>query len=158
DVASGRVLATLPTGEGPHEVATSNDGKWALVSNYGVRGKPGSTITVIDVVKHAVDRTIDLKDYQRPHGMKFLPGDTVVAVTSEVSRTILLVDLRSGAVVKTLNTNGRGSHMVGVSVAGDRLVTGNIGDGTIAVLSLRGGEPKTITVARQPEGVAITPD
>ncbi|HEY9225940.1 MAG TPA: hypothetical protein VIP11_04790, partial [Gemmatimonadaceae bacterium] len=49
DAASGRVVATLPTGEGPHEVAASHDGRWALVSNYGVRGKPGSTITVIDV-------------------------------------------------------------------------------------------------------------
>ncbi|HYV96031.1 MAG TPA: hypothetical protein VE967_01100, partial [Gemmatimonadaceae bacterium] len=38
DAASGRVLATLPTGEGPHEVAISHDGRWAVVSNYGVRG------------------------------------------------------------------------------------------------------------------------
>ena len=38
DAASGRVLATVPTGEGPHEVAISHDGKWAVVSNYGVRG------------------------------------------------------------------------------------------------------------------------
>ena len=49
DAASGRVLATLPTGEGPHEVAISHDGKWAVVSNYGVRGKPGNCITVIDI-------------------------------------------------------------------------------------------------------------
>ena len=35
DAASGRVRATVPTGEGPHEVAISNDGRWAMVSNYG---------------------------------------------------------------------------------------------------------------------------
>ncbi|HEY7893852.1 MAG TPA: hypothetical protein VIC24_03010, partial [Gemmatimonadaceae bacterium] len=29
DAASGRVLATLPTGTGPHEVAISHDGRWA---------------------------------------------------------------------------------------------------------------------------------
>src|SRR5512138_1725597 len=75
DAASGRVLATLPTGEGPHEVAASHDGRWALVSNYGVRGKPGNTLTVIDVGKLSVARTIDLHEYQRPHGMAFLPGD-----------------------------------------------------------------------------------
>src|SRR5512141_1653546 len=49
DAATGRVLATLPTGEGPHEVAASHDGRWAFVSNYGVRGKPGNSITVIDL-------------------------------------------------------------------------------------------------------------
>src|SRR5471032_3058704 len=77
DVATGRVLATLSTGEGPHEVAASHDGRWAVVTNYGVRGKPGSTITVIDVDRAAVARTIDLHDYQRPHGAAFLPGDTM---------------------------------------------------------------------------------
>ena len=36
DAATGRVHATLPTGEGPHEVAVSHDGRTALVSNYGL--------------------------------------------------------------------------------------------------------------------------
>ena len=105
DAATGRVLATLPTGEGPHEVAISRDGRWAAVSNYGVRGKPGSSITVIDVARHAVDRTIDLHEYQRPHGMAFLPGDSLLAVTSEASKAVLLVDFRSGRVTRTLPTN-----------------------------------------------------
>src|SRR6185312_4919458 len=56
DAGSGRVLATLPTGEGPHEVAVSRDGRWAVVSNYGVRGKPGNSITVIDVARANVVR------------------------------------------------------------------------------------------------------
>ena len=30
-----RLLAKLPTGEGPHEVAVSPDGRHALVSDYG---------------------------------------------------------------------------------------------------------------------------
>jgi DNA-binding beta-propeller fold protein YncE len=157
DAATGRVLATLPTGEGPHEVAASHDGKWALVSNYGVRGKAGHTITVIDVANAAVAKTIDLGDAGRPHGMSFLPGDTVVAVTSEANRNVHLVDVRSGTLIKSLPTGGRTSHMLSVSASGDRIVTGNISDGTISVLSL-GGEPKTIPVARQPEGIAITPD
>ena len=41
DVATKRVVATLPTGQGAHEVAVSRDGRWAVVSNYGVRGAPG---------------------------------------------------------------------------------------------------------------------
>src|SRR3954467_14804346 len=65
DAASGHVRATVPTGEGPHEGAISNDGRWAAVSNYGVRGKPGNTITVIDVARHEVARTITVTDHQR---------------------------------------------------------------------------------------------
>jgi DNA-binding beta-propeller fold protein YncE len=158
DVGTGRVLATLPTGEGPHEVAASHDGRWALVSNYGVRGKPGNSITVIDVERATVARTIDLKDAGRPHGMAFLPGDTLVAVTSEANKIIHIVDVRRGEVVKSLATNGRGSHMLAVSAKGDRIVTGNIGDGTISVLSLTSAEAKVFPVARLPEGITITPD
>src|SRR5205823_4826427 len=119
DAASGTVLATLPTGEGPHEVAASHDERWALVSNYGVRGKPGNSITVIDIAKLAVARTIDLHEDQRPHGMKFLPGDSLVVVTSETSKSVILLDVRSGALVKRLATNGRATHMLAISAKGD---------------------------------------
>ncbi|HMA22531.1 MAG TPA: YncE family protein, partial [Gemmatimonadaceae bacterium] len=159
DAATGRVLATLPTGEGPHEVATSHDGRWALVSNYGVRGKPGNSITVIDIGRLAVARTIELHDDQRPHGMTFLPGDSSAAVTSETSKSVIIVDVRSGAVVKRLATNGRATHMLALSAKGDRMVTGNIADNTISVLSPSSSdEPRIIPVARQPEGITITPD
>src|SRR5262245_19530049 len=94
--ANGRVIATLPTGEAPHEVATSHDGRWAIVSNYGVRGKPGNTITVIDVERHAIARTIDLKEYVQPHGMAFLPGDTLFVATAQANKAVLLVDFRTG--------------------------------------------------------------
>ena len=159
DAESGRPLATLATGEGPHEVAVSRDGRRAVVSNYGVRGKPGHSLTLIDVEKLDTVRTIDLRDYQRPHGMVFLPGDTLLAVTSEVSRAVLLVDVRSGTVVATRPSSGRGTHMLGLSARGDRLVMGNIGDGTITVLDpFATDSGRVIRVAAQPEGVAISPD
>jgi YVTN family beta-propeller protein len=159
DAATGRTLATLPTGEGPHEVAVSHDGRRAVVSNYGVRGKPGHTLTLIDVERLDTVRTIDLRDYQRPHGMVFLPGDTILAVTSEVSRAVLLVDLRSGTVITTRPSSGRGTHMLGLSSRGDRLVMGNIGDSTITVLDpMAKDSGRVIHVAAQPEGVAISPD
>ncbi len=135
DPESGRTLATLPTGEGPHEVAVSHDGRRAVVSNYGVRGRPGHTLTLIDVEKRDTVGTIDLHDYQRPHGMVFLPGDSLLAVTSEMSRAVLIVDLRQGAVIATRPSSGRGTHMLGLSARGDRLVMGNISDGTITVLA-----------------------
>ena len=159
DAATGRVLATLPTGEGPHEVATSHDGRWAVVSNYGVRGKAGNSLTVIDIAHVSVARTIDLGEYRRPHGMAFFPGDTVLAVTSEMSRAVLLVDFRTGKVTGTVPTNGRGSHMIAMSAAGDALFTTNIPDGSITHLDLAKREPRrVIPVAKVVEGIAVTPD
>ncbi|HEY5059915.1 MAG TPA: hypothetical protein VII52_00205 [Gemmatimonadaceae bacterium] len=159
DAATGRSVATLPTGEGPHEVKVSHDGRWAAVSNYGVRGRPGSTISVIDVERHAVSRTIGLHDYQRPHGLAFLPGDTVLAVTSETSKAVLLVDFRTGRVIAALPTNGRATHMLALSADGRRMVTANIADGTITLLHPPAADGGTIIrVAAQPEGITITPD
>jgi DNA-binding beta-propeller fold protein YncE len=68
DATTGTVVATLPTGTGPHEVAVSPDGRWALVANYGA-GEGGRSLTVLDVPARRVERTIDLGDYRRPHGV-----------------------------------------------------------------------------------------
>lgn len=159
DAASGRVRATLPTGEGPHEVTVSHDGRTALVSNYGVRGKPGNTITVIDVARAEVVRTLTIAGYQRPHGMAFLPGDTLVAVTAEAAQAVLLVDVRTGAVSGMLPTKGRTSHMLALTARGDRIFTGNIADGTISMVDVTRRDSTTLVpVARQPEGIGAAPD
>ena len=159
DAGSGKVLATLPTGEGPHEVAISRDGRFAAVSNYGVRGKPGNTITVIDLARLEVMRTLTLVGQQRPHGMAFFPGDTMLAVTSETSQSVLLVDFRDGRVLGSRATRGRTPHMVAMSADGTRLFTGNIADGTISELGRTADDSARVTkVGRQPEGIAVSPD
>ncbi len=159
DAASNRVLATLPTGEGPHEVATSHDGRWAVVSNYGVRGKPGNSLTVIDLARLAVDRTIGLGQYQRPHGIAFYPGDTLLTVTSEASSAVLLVDLRTNQVTATAPTGGRLSHMLALVPDGRRLFTSNVADGSISWIDpITRQTVRTLSVARQVEGIAVSPD
>ena len=42
DVATLKVVATVPTGEGPHEMTVSSDGKLAFVANsFPQRDPPG---------------------------------------------------------------------------------------------------------------------
>jgi len=159
NAASGKVLATLPTGEAPHEVATTHDGRWAVVSNYGTRERPGNSITVIDLERLVVARTIDLGDYRRPHGMAFFPGDSLLAVTSEVSRAVLLVDFRDGRVVGTVPTGQRASHMVAMSSNGGELFTANIADHSISRLDVPNRATRAvIPIVKNPEGIAISPD
>jgi DNA-binding beta-propeller fold protein YncE len=160
DAGSGAVLATLTTGEAPHEVAVSSDGRWAVVSNYGVRERPGTTLTVIDIESLKVTRTIDLSPHRRPHGMAFLPGDSLLAVTSEASQAVLVVSFADGKVASVVPTGGRASHMVAVPPAGPAIAfTANIADGTISRLDLANpGTPRVLPVARQPEGIAVSPD
>src|SRR5688500_19549197 len=100
DVASGRTLATIPTGNCPHEIALSSDGRFAVVTDYS--GQPGRTLTVIDVLAMRVVRTIDLGAYNRPHGIAFLPGDSLVVVSSEASKNVVVVNVMAGVVRKAI--------------------------------------------------------
>lgn len=157
DVASGRTVATLPTGDGPHEVAVSRDGRWAVVTNYGAQ-TPGSSLTLIDLDRRAVARTISLGEYRRPHGAAFLP-DGRLAVTVEANRAVLIVDLEKGRVERTLATGQAGSHMLAVSPNAKTIYTADIGSGTVTRLDASGAAPAlSVPVAPRTEGIALSPD
>ncbi len=159
DAATMTVRATLPTGAGPHEAAVSHDGRWAVVSNYGVRGAPGQTLTVIDVDQARVTRIIDLGSYQRPHGMSFLAGDSLLAVTSEVRKVVLLVRFATGEVADTIPTQRPVSHMIALAPNDRRLFTTNIPDGSITEIDpIARVSRRVIPVAKAVEGITITPD
>ena len=159
DVASGVTLATLPTGNGPHEIVISSDGRTAVVTDYGTGTAPGSSLTIIDVAALRVVSTLTLGAYRRPHGIVFLPGDSLVAVTVEASRAVLVVNVRSMQVVKEVRTDKNGSHMVGVAADGIRAWTGDIGSNTVTQLDLATGRAlRSIDVPAQPEAINVTPD
>jgi YVTN family beta-propeller protein len=158
DATTGAVVATLPTGTGPHEVAVSPDGRWALVANYGARDA-GRTLTVLDVPARKVERTIDLGDYRRPHGVAWLSDGRRAAVTVEADGGVLLVDVAAGRVERLLPTRQRGSHMVAVAPAGRHAFVANIPDGSVTRVDLR-GEDSAIVVptGAGAEGIDVSPD
>jgi DNA-binding beta-propeller fold protein YncE len=160
NAATLQTVATLPVGNGPHEVATSPDGRWAVVSIYGDRAAPGNSLSVIDLAASTpvVSRTIDLGQYTRPHGVAFVLGGAKLAVTSEATQRLVIVDFASGRVDTALATNARGSHMVAVRRDGRRAWTANIQDGNVTEFDLdlrRTG--RTFPAASMDEGIAATP-
>jgi len=158
DVASGESRATLPTGPGPHEIAVSPDGATAVVSNYGQNDAPGSTLTVIDVERASVLRSIDLGENQRPHGMVWL-SDSRLAVTTEGSARLLLVDVAQGTVVGKVETGQEISHMVAATPDGKRAFVANIRSGTVTAIDLAlRRKLGDIATGAGSEGIAITPD
>lgn len=158
DLASSEVKATLPTGDGPHEVAVSDDGKTAVVANYGDTANPGKTLSVIDVPGKKVLRTIDLGTYSRPHGIVWLQGDEV-AVTVEASKALLIVGVNEGKVKHAIATDQVGSHMVAVSPKHRRAFTANIGSGSTTVIDLSTHKRITdVVTGRGAEGIAVAPD
>ena len=154
---TGATLATLPTGTGPHEAAASGDGRLAVVTNYGAQ-QAGNSLTVLDLATLTVARTVDLGQYRRPHGIVFLPDNRTVAVTSETSGMVLVVDVTTGRVVSARPTAQEGSHMVVVARDGRRAFTANIRSGTVTALDLEAGEPRSLPVSTQTEAIGVSPD
>jgi YVTN family beta-propeller protein len=155
---SGQSQATLPTGHAPHEVATSPDGRLAVVANYGDRGGPGSTLTVIDVPRAEVLGTVELGRHQLPHGLVWY-SESELAVTTEGSAHLLVVNPREAKIVKEIETSARVSHMVAVTPDGGRAFVANIGSGSVTAIDLaRGVKLGDIETGAGAEGIAVTPD
>jgi len=155
DLAGGRSMATLPTGHAPHEIAVSTDGELAVVANYGDREKPGSTLTLIDVAKRKVLKTITLGRHTRPHGVMFVDAKRV-AVTTEGSRHLLVVNVRSGKIEKEIATDQDVSHMVALTAG--RAFVANIGSGSMTAIDLqRGRKLADVATGGGAEGIAVRP-
>lgn len=159
DLDRQEVLATLPTGPAPHEIAVTGDGRYAVITNYGDRGIRGKSLTIIDLEAVAVARTIDLGLYERPHGVAVLPGDSLAAVTSEVNQSVVLVHIHTGEIVGSIPTNARASHMLTMDAAGERIYTTNIVEGSITEIDVAARQPlRTVEIAPLVEGIAVNPD
>ena len=152
-LADGRELGRAATGEDPHEIAVSPDGRQAAVVAYG-----GRSIDVFDVASRTKLRTIDLSPNEGPHGLVWL-ADGRLVVTAERSRSVAIVDTGHGDAVAAIATGQEGTHMVAVSPDGRLAFTANIGSGTVSVLDLGAGRKvRDIAVGGRPEGIALTPD
>jgi len=159
DPATHNEIARVPTGQGPHEVAVSPDGKTAVACNYGVRDHPGRSLTVIDLPTQRVVRTIDLGEYSRPHGIVFMPDGQRVVVTAEGAESLIVVDVESGEVVKAIDTDSSVSHMVAITPDAARAFVANIGSGTVTAIDLeKGTRLRNIATERGAEGIDVSPD
>ena len=158
DLDSGNVVATLPTGTGPHEVGISPDGRFAIITNYGNRDEAGKSLTMVDIPAAAVVKTIDLDDYPSPHGIEWMDERHVV-VTAEDNKALLVVDVDRGDIVKAIDTDQEVSHMVALGPDARRAYVTNIGSGSVTVIDLAAGERiANVPTGEGAEGVAVVGD
>ncbi len=159
DLDAGVVVATIPTGEGPHEVAVSPDGQLAVATSYGTDRAPGSTLAVIDLPGAKAVKTVDLGEYGRPHGIVWLKDGRHVLVTAEAKKAVITVDVATGSVTRAVETGQEISHMLAVAPDGSRAFVANIGSGSVTAIDLEKAERiANIGAGEGAEGIDITPD
>lgn len=136
DPVSLRVLGTAASGDDPHEVEASSDGRTAYISNYGFG--QFHTITVIDLVNHRQKETIDLTPLRGPHGMMFVDGK--LWFTAEVNKCIGRYDPATDKLDEIVGIGQNRTHMVYVLPGSKRIVTTNVNAGTVSVLDFEQGK------------------
>ena len=169
DPATYKVLAKLPTGKGPHEVATSPDGRTAYVSNYGAyrifqQGQPtqqpasGNTITVLDLAGRKVKATFELGEYLSPHGIRVSKDGKLVWVTCEGAQAVLELDASSGKVLRAWKTNQSTSHMLAPTPDEKKLYVANIQSGSVTVIDRASNAVSSMPTGAGSEGIDVSPD
>lgn len=153
-----KVIAKVPTGEGPHEVIASADGKLAFVANYGTQTVLGNSLSVIDLEAKKELRRVDLGALRRPHGIVFINGK--VYFTCEVNRLIARYDPAADKVDWLMGTGQDATHMLVATADAKRIYTANIRSNTVTVFdsSIPPMKVIQIPVGNQPEGIDLSPD
>ena len=157
DLESGKEIARRDTGNQPHEIAVSPDGRLAAIVSYG-----GESIDIFDIAAMEKIETVSLAPARRPHGILWLDDGRIMA-TTEGSDSVTIISPPTGEAqqrqTSMISTGQKGSHMLAVTPDKSRAFVTNMQSGTVSVLNLE--EMTKITdlpAGTVPEGLAITPD
>ena len=165
DPEAGKEVARVPEGAvAGHEVAASLDGKTAYVPVYGNSsvGEPGTDgreLLAIDLASRKIVGRLDFGHGARPHGILMNPRDGLLYVTTELDRTVTIVDPKAFKIVGVIPTGQDQSHMLVVSHDGRFGYTANVGSGSVSVLDLEARKLVcVIKVSGEVQRISITQD
>ncbi len=161
DPATNKIVGTAPTGNAPHEVAASNDGRYAYVTNYGPfqPDQPGNSLSVIDLNTRKETR-IEITPLRRPHGIEFADGK--VYFTAELNKAIARLDPQSLKVDWLLGTGQNRTHMIVLGKGMNTIFTANTQSGSVNIIERTSGPEQwsetVVPVGKGSEGCDLSPD
>lgn len=156
----GKLLATVPVGQHPHEMVLAADGKTVYTTDNGTMriehpGAGGNSVSIVDAATRKRLGAISLGSFHRPHGIDIDRGTGHLAVTTELPDQLLLVDPVQRRVIRTYDTKGKSSHMVSFGPAGKWVYVSNSGSANVTAIELATGRTKLIATGVRPEGSVL---
>ncbi|MGI4831820.1 MAG: beta-propeller fold lactonase family protein [Janthinobacterium lividum] len=167
DLPSGREVATIAEntpGVHAHEIAVSGDRRTAFLPIYGSvgvgkHGLDGREMLVVDLPSHKIIGKVDFGHGVRPHCAVIDPASGMLYVTTELDRTVTVIDPRTWKVLGTIPTGQEQSHMLVLSQDGKRGYTANVGPGSVSVLDMKARKLiAVIPVAKNVQRISISRD
>ncbi len=165
DPESGQQVATVDeNGVTGHEVIASPDGSTAYVPIYGNSGvgqpgTDGNQLIAVDLRSRKVAGRLDFGHGVRPHCPLIGPKDGLLYVTTELDKSVSIVDPHTLKVVGSVPTGQPESHMLAITRDGRRGYTANVGPGTVSVLDLEARKTlAVIPVSGEVQRISLSPD
>jgi YVTN family beta-propeller protein len=181
DPLTQNILARLPTGPDPREVALSPDGRYAYVTSYGRVGidadgtsfgdKPETAdatkpldstdvagVTVLDLASRSVVSTFYTGPYGRLHGIWVGRSGRRLWMTAEADSGIVELDAHTGEVLMLWKTGSAGSQSVVIGPQNRRIYVANGSSGFITVIDRVTVVPRRVATGPTPEGLALSPN
>jgi YVTN family beta-propeller protein len=169
DPGTLKIVGKAGVGTMPHEVAVSDDGKFALVTNYGPH-MDGTTLSVVDLNTmkevHRVNLTNlkgpageDFGSLTGPHGVEFFAGEFYF--TAEGAKKIARYDVAKNRVDWEHEIGQNRTHMLLIAPDGKTIYTANVNSASVTVATTVDGKTWTntvIAVGKGPEGNDLSPD
>jgi YVTN family beta-propeller protein len=128
DPATLKVMASVPVGIDPHEVAVGQGARVAYVSNYG--GGTLHTLARVDLSNDSAMQPIELGALQGPHGL--YEQDGKLWFTVEGSKALARLDEATDKVDLVLGTGLERTHMIWVAPDQKHIVTSNVRSGAMS--------------------------
>ena len=167
DAGSDKEVATIAehtVGVHGHEIAVSADGRTAYVPIYGSTGvgKPGidgHEMLIVDLPSRRITGDIDFGHAVRPHLPVLDPVSGMLYVTTELDKSVTIIDPKTRKIVGAVPTGQEQSHMLVLSHDGRRGYTANVGPGTVSVLDMAARKTlAVIPVSGDVQRISITND
>jgi YVTN family beta-propeller protein len=154
DLASGRVVRTLSTGDDPESFDITQDGRLMFVSN-----EDAATATAVALPSGHVERVIPVGG--EPEGVRIRPDGKFVYVTSEADNEVAAIDLASQKVIARIGTGPRPRGIAFTPDGSRAYVTAEQGASVTVIDATQHraiGEIPIAASGAKPMGIAISAD
>lgn len=165
DPQSGAELAKIAEGGfAGHEVAASPGGRFAYVpiygdGNAGTPGTDGREVVKIDLTTRRVVGEYEFDHGVRPHAAVLNPHDGLLYITTELDRTVSIINPETMTLVGEIPTGASLSHMLVISRDGRFGYVSDIAPGGVSVLDLRARKLLAVVpVSAKTQRIALSAD
>lgn len=159
DLFEGNELIEYPIDVQPHELIALAGQDRVVVTNYGSLDVEGKSITIINAKTNKIEKTIDLENGLRPHGIVAFPKSNKVGIVTDLGNNLLVVNVESGVIEKNISTQQIVSHQLVLHPNKPLVYVTNINSNSVSVIDLESNKViKIIPCGLGTEGIDITPD